>query len=440
MCDNSSRTGETQHVESYIWSFLFALHFLNENCALHFVNDATQLWCIFAIGWYALRSFLVQNQTSQNRTSLCANNASWTTHSECPLLFGHMCSTLWLFFLTSERHNGSLLCFFLNTEERHLLHGDPAGGPHRATARPRTSGMCLGSDRPDDQTAHLRAELHKGLIWFQSVSSVRQLVASGRHEMMRKEETESKEHSKKTWPMMKWLWDTHKQIVKPLSQTCDRIWRAQACAARKSARVCVRWGVVCTPTAAFMAVAAVWTGNCQREEKSEKCARLQLESGFRWTWQQLKPSRSDVSVQVSLYHFVRDSGFVVVIADLSILCLATLESAILAIDGPLKFRVLIIWSIQNFTDVFNHLKLVCPFFRTVSWSYQANTVWSWTESCNFDLYNPSKITSEGMSLTGNRDWSHRTSKSWTSSFCKRILEKSESPCTASEAPIARKFS
>ena len=133
---------------------------------------------------------------------------------------------------------------------------------------------------------------------------------------------------------MKWLWDTHKQIVKPLSQTCERIWRAQACAARKSARVCVRWGVVCTPTVAFMAVATVWARNCQREEKSEKCARLQMESGFRWTWQQLKHSRSDVSVQVSLYHSVRDSGFVVVIADLSILCLATLESAILAIDGP----------------------------------------------------------------------------------------------------------
>ena len=33
--------------------------------------------------------------------------------------------------------------------------------------------------------------------------------------------------------------EAHKQIVKPLSQTCTHIWRAQACAARKSARVCV---------------------------------------------------------------------------------------------------------------------------------------------------------------------------------------------------------
>ena len=34
--------------------------------------------------------------------------------------------------------------------------------------------------------------------------------------------------------------EAHKQIVKPLSQTCTHIWRAQACAARKSARLCVR--------------------------------------------------------------------------------------------------------------------------------------------------------------------------------------------------------
>ena len=34
--------------------------------------------------------------------------------------------------------------------------------------------------------------------------------------------------------------EAHKQIVKPLSQTCTHTWRAQECAARKSARVCVR--------------------------------------------------------------------------------------------------------------------------------------------------------------------------------------------------------
>ena len=40
----------------------------------------------------------------------------------------------------------------------------------------------------------------------------------------------------------------------------------------------------------------------------------------------------------------------------------------------------------------------------------------------------------------NRAWSHRTSKSCTSSFCERRLNKSESPCTASRAPVARKCS
>ena len=37
---------------------------------------------------------------------------------------------------------------------------------------------------------------------------------------------------------------------------------------------------------------------------------------------------------------------------------------------------------------------------------------------------------EGSYLKACRWRSHRTSKSWTSSFCKRILNKSESPCTA----------
>ena len=106
----------------------------------------------------------------------------------------------------------------------------------------------------------------------------------------------------------------------------------------------------------------------------------------------------------------------------------------------LKFLVLIIWHIWSFTDVFNLEKLTCPLFRMVSWSYNAKTVWSWTESCNLDSYNPSRITSEGISLADNRAWSHPTSKSWTSSFCELILNKSDRPCTASWAPVARKCS
>ena len=58
----------------------------------------------------------------------------------------------------------------------------------------------------------------------------------------------------------------------------------------------------------------------------------------------------------------------------------------------------------------------------------------------FDLYNPSKIISEGISLTDKNARSHQTSKSWTSSFCKLTMNKSESPCTASWAPVARKHS
>ena len=72
--------------------------------------------------------------------------------------------------------------------------------------------------------------------------------------------------------------ETHKHIVKHMNQTCIHIWSAQTCAARKSAYGEV---FVCTPPVAFMAVATVWTRNCQKEQKSEKCARLQMESGFK---------------------------------------------------------------------------------------------------------------------------------------------------------------
>ena len=39
----------------------------------------------------------------------------------------------------------------------------------------------------------------------------------------------------------------------------------------------------------------------------------------------------------------------------------------------LKFRVLIIWSMWSFTDVFNRKQLVCLLFLMVSWSYKAKT-------------------------------------------------------------------
>ena len=97
----------------------------------------------------------------------------------------------------------------------------------------------------------------------------------------------------------------------------------------------------------------------------------------------------------------------------------------------LKFCVLIVWPICSITDVFSLWYLGCPFYRIVSRSYKADTVWRWTESCSIDLYKPSKTIYACTSLADNRAWSHRTSKSWTLSFCRRTLNKSESSCTAS---------
>ena len=68
------------------------------------------------------------------------------------------------------------------------------------------------------------------------------------------------------------------------------------------------------------------------------------------------------------------------------------------------------------------------------------SIWSWAEFCNFDLYNPSRIKSEGISLTDNSAWSHLTSKSWTSPFYKLIGNKSGCACAASQATVARKYS
>ena len=76
-----------------------------------------------------------------------------------------------------------------------------------------------------------------------------------------------------TWPVAKLLLDTHKQFVKSWIQTCNHIWRAQACATRKSARVCVRRGVICTPPVAFMPAATFWTRNCKKEQQNPRSAQ-----------------------------------------------------------------------------------------------------------------------------------------------------------------------
>ena len=59
---------------------------------------------------------------------------------------------------------------------------------------------------------------------------------------------------------------------------------------------------------------------------------------------------------------------------------------------------------------------------------EPTAVWSWAESCSFDLYKPSRTISVGISLAAKRAWSHLVSKSWTSS-CKRKLNRSDRLCT-----------
>ena len=112
------------------------------------------------------------------------------------------------------------------------------------------------------------------------------------------------------------------RIVMPLSQMCNHIWRAQ----RERGRVCAYGEVLSVHPPSRSWQLPLSGRETARKKKSEKCLILRMESGF--------SSRSDVSVQVSLHWSVRDSGVVVVIADPIILCLATLESAILVIDGP----------------------------------------------------------------------------------------------------------
>ena len=69
---------------------------------------------------------------------------------------------------------------------------------------------------------------------------------------------ESTEHPTTTWPMKEWL-------LRRLTKThlsLSRTW--------KRARVCVWWSIVCTPSVAFMAVATVWTRNCQKKSQDYK--------------------------------------------------------------------------------------------------------------------------------------------------------------------------
>ena len=89
-------------------------------------------------------------------------------------------------------------------------------------------------------------------------------------------------------------------------------------------------------------------------------------------------------------------------------------------------------------QIVNHLSFQC--FEQFLDGTEPNQSEAETESCNFDLYNPSRVTSGGISLIVSRAWSQLTSKSWTLSFCNLTVNRFESPCAASLAPLARKYS
>ena len=82
----------------------------------------------------------------------------------------------------------------------------------------------------------------------------------------------------------------------------------------------------------------------------------------------------------------------------------------------LKFRLINIKFYRCLQSWKTHLSIVSNSFLVVQSQYSLN---------------PSRTISVGVSPTDDKAWSHRTSKSWTSSFCKRILNKSDRPCTPS---------
>ena len=106
---------------------------------------------------------------------------------------------------------------------------------------------------------------------------------------------------------MEWLLEAHKQIVKPLSQTCNHIWRAQECATWKSARTCAHGQVSSNSgrsRVALMPPRFPVSGSkiyCQKEQKILRRAQnYALKSRFKWTWAtRLRHSRSNV-VRTSL--------------------------------------------------------------------------------------------------------------------------------------------
>ena len=75
--------------------------------------------------------------------------------------------------------------------------------------------------------------------------------------------------------------EAHEQIVKPFSQTCDHIWRATVAQREKCA--CVRTAKVLSvfPPSRSWQLPLSGRETVRKNKKSEKCARLHMESGFK---------------------------------------------------------------------------------------------------------------------------------------------------------------
>ena len=101
-------------------------------------------------------------------------------------------------------------------------------------AEPWAHNHCFGSDRPGWLDGSPQSGVAHGFVLI-PVSGVGKAVGVEKIGGHGVEGTFNKDMTNYEMPF-----EAHKQIVKPLSQTCTHIWRGQACAVRKSARVCAR--------------------------------------------------------------------------------------------------------------------------------------------------------------------------------------------------------
>ena len=132
---------------------------------------------------------------------------------------------------------------------------------------------------------------------------------------------ESKEHPTTTWPMKTWFFEkTHEDSSDLETHVQSRV----KCATRKSARVCVRWSICLHHVHGSC--------HCLDAKLPEKISRLQMEVQSITTMTRSCCWRLCTSLLVQVE--VEDRDVVIVVVYPTILCLAILECASLAIDGP----------------------------------------------------------------------------------------------------------